>query len=511
MNMIYLNIAFENDRATPYLMAGSTIGKWRMKILKSVLFAGLALLAQSAAAKDRADVLIRHATIVDVAGGRLIPDQAVATQGDAIVAVGADGAIAKAWTAGRVIDGSTRFLIPGLWDMHVHFGGGPALVEENKALLPLYVAHGITTVRDASGDLPNEVLAWRGEIASGRLFGPTLLSSGPKIEGIKPVWKGTIETGSEADVDAAVARLRGLNVDFVKITDSTLKPDLFLYAVRKARAAGLRVSGHIPLALTVDQAVEAGISSIEHMGYAYKAGVKDEAAIAADFAAGRIGRAEAYRRLDAGFDPETAMAAYHKLAAKGVFVTPTLNGSRVIAYLDQDDHKDDDYLRLIGPGLRATYAWRVDRAAKADADAIAARHSEYEHETSVLPMLQKAGVTIMAGTDAGFLNSFNYPGIALHQELAIFVDKGLTPAQALASATRAGPAWLGKLDRYGSIEAGKAADLVLLDRNPLEDIGATRAIRTVVLRGTAYDRAALDRMLADTRAKVAAWDTQAAK
>ncbi|WP_245836552.1 amidohydrolase family protein [Sphingopyxis indica] len=465
----------------------------------------------SAVAKERADLLIRHATIVDVAGARLIADQTVATRGDVIVAVGGDAEVAKAWTARRTIDGGNRFLIPGLWDMHVHFGGGPALVEENKALLPLYIAHGITTVRDASGDLPNEVLAWRGDIASGRLFGPTLLSSGPKIEGIKPVWKGTIETGSKADVDAAVARLKGLGVDFVKITDSTMKLDLFLYAIRKARAAGLCVSGHIPLALTVDQAVDAGISSIEHIGYAYKAGVKDEATIAADFAAGRIDRAEAYRRIDAGFDPGTAMAAYRKLAAKGVFVTPTLNGSRVIAYLDQDDHKTDDYLGLIGPGLRATYQWRVDRAANADAAGIAARHAEYEHEASVLPMLQKAGVTIMAGTDAGFLNSYNYPGIALHQELAIFVDKGLTPAEALASATRAGPAWFGKLDRYGAVEAGKAADLVLLDRNPLEDIGATRAIRAVVLRGAVYDRAALDKMLADTRSKVAAWDAAAAK
>jgi len=482
-----------------------------MKKLVSVLLAGLALLPFPAIAKDRADVLIRNATIVDVENARLIPDQTVATKDGTIVAVGNEAEIAESWTASNTIDGGDRFLIPGLWDMHVHFGGGPALIEENKTLLPLYVAHGITTIRDASGDLPNEVLAWRREIADGTLFGPTLLSSGPKIEGIDPVWKGTIETGTKADVDAAVARLQQLGVDFVKITDSTLKPELFLYAVRKARAAGLRVSGHIPMALTVEQAVDAGISSIEHIDYAYKAGVKGEAAIAADFAAGRIDRAEANRRIEAGFDREVAMAAYRKLVAEGVFVTPTLNGSRIIAYLDRDDHSDDDYLNLIGPGLRATYAWRVERAAKADAAAIAARHAAFEREAALLPMLQAAGVTIMAGTDAGFLNSFNYPGIALHEELALFVEKGLTPAQALAAATRAGPAWLGKLDRYGSVEVGKAADLVLLDRNPLADIRATRAIHTVVLRGSVYDRAALDTMLADTRAKVAAWDAQAAQ
>lgn len=480
-----------------------------MKSIFAVL-AAAALVSLPAAAKNQADLLIRHATVVDVERGRLIADQAIVTAGNKIVAVGGDTAIATAWKGSQTLDAQGRYLIPGLWDMHVHFGGGVDLIDENRALLPLYVAHGITTIRDASGDLPDQVLAWRGEIASGKLFGPTLLSSGPKIEGIKPIWKGTLETGTEADVDAALQKLLALRVDFVKITDSTLKPELFLYAVKRARAAGLKTSGHIPMALTVRQAVDAGLSSIEHLDYAFDAGVKDEAAIAADFAAGRIDRAEASRRLDAGFDRATAMAAYRHLAASKVFVTPTLNGGRIIAWLDRDTHANDEYLRYIGPKLRKTYEWRVQRAAQADAAAIAQRHAHYDHVAAVLPMLQQAGVTIMAGTDAGFLNSFNYPGIGLHDELALYVEKGLTPLQALSAATRAGPAWFDKLDEYGAIGVGKAADLVLLDRNPLEDISATRAIRTVILRGTVHDRAALDRMLADAQAKVAVWNGQAA-
>lgn len=479
-----------------------------MKSLFAVL-AAAALVSPPAVAQSQADLLIRHATVVDVERGRVIADQAVVTSGNAIVAVGADAAIATSWKGSQTLDAQDRYLIPGLWDMHVHFGGGVDLIDENRALLPLYVAHGITTVRDASGDLADQVLAWRGEIASGKLFGPTLLSSGPKIEGIKPIWKGTLETGSEADVDAALKKLQALHVDFVKITDSTLKPELFLYAVKHARAAGLKTSGHIPLALTVRQAVDAGLSSIEHLDYAFDAGVKDEAAIAADFAAGRLERAEASRRLDAGFDRATAMQAYRHLAASKVFVTPTLNGGRIIAWLDRDTHENDEYLRYIGPKLRKTYEWRVQRAAQADAAAIAQRHAHYEHVAAVLPMLQQAGVTIMAGTDAGFLNSFNYPGIGLHDELALYVAKGLTPLQALSAATRAGPAWFGKLDGYGAISAGKSADLVLLDRNPLQDISATRAIRAVILRGTLHDRAALDRMLADAQAKVAAWNVEA--
>lgn len=472
-------------------------------------FALLAAASLTSAAPLEADLVIRHATVVDVGRARLIPGQAVVTSGDRIVAVGDDAEIAARWSGRQTIEAGNRYLIPGLWDMHVHFGGGEALIAENEALLPLYVANGITTIRDASGDLAQQVLDWRAQIEAGTLFGPTLLSSGPKIEGIDPVWRGTLETGSEADVDAAIARLRELRVDFVKITDSTLKPQLFLYAVGRARAAGFNVSGHIPMALTVSQAVDAGLSSIEHLDYAYNAGVPDEAAIAADFAAGRIDRAEANRRLDAGFDRKTAMAAYRELARRGVFVTPTLNGSRIIAYLDRDDHSRDESLAYIGPGLRKTYEWRIERAARATPAQVSQRHAEYEHVAAILPMLQEAGVTIMAGTDAGFLNSFNYPGFGLHDELALFVQLGLTPAQALASATRAGPAWFGISDRHGSIEVGKAADLVLLERNPLEDISATRSIHAVILRGEVHDRAALERMLAQARARVAAWDAAA--
>ncbi|KTE00587.1 amidohydrolase [Sphingopyxis sp. H038] len=484
-----------------------------MKYLLSALVPALLAFAPPAfAAPKQGDVVIRHVTIVDVEAAKTIAGQAVVLKGDDIVAVGADAVIAKDWHAARTIEGKGGYLIPGLWDMHVHFGGGPELIEENKALLPLYVANGITTIRDCSGDLPEQVLAWRGEIAAGSLFGPRLLTSGAKIEGIAPVWKGTIEVGSTADVDAALDRLKNRDkVDFVKITDSTLKPELFLYALTKAKALGLRTSGHIPMALTVDQAVDAGISSIEHLDYAYNAGAKDEAAIAADFAAKRIDRAEANRRLDAGFDRDTAMAAYRRFAAKGVFVTPTLNGSRIIAYLDRDDHSKDAGLAYIGPKLRKTYDWRIERAAKADAAAIAARHKQIEDIATILPMLAEAGVPIIAGTDAGFLNSFNYPGFGLHDEIELFQQKGLTPAQALASATRAGPAWFGQLDRYGAIKPGMAADLVLLTKNPLEDIAATRAIDTVVMRGTVQDRAALDKMLADSRAKVTAWNAGAAK
>ncbi|MBL8554564.1 MAG: amidohydrolase family protein [Phenylobacterium sp.] len=463
--------------------------------------AALAWTAPAPAAQP-VDLLIRHASVIDVHTGKIAREQVVAIRGGDIVSVGPDSG-AKAFAARQTVDATGRFVMPGLWDMHVHFGGGPELIQENRDLLPLYLAHGITSIRDCAGDLADDVLAWRDEIRSGALPGPTLYTSGPKLEGYKPIWKGVLEVGTEAEVDAALDRLQGLKVDFVKITDNTLKPELFLYAVRQATKRGLRTSAHIPAAVTVEQASEAGLTSIEHMSYALRPGSPQEAALAADVAAGRIAPAEATARTLAAFDPAVARAAYRGFAAKGTMITPTLNGSKATAYLDQDDHRHDAYLAYIGPGLKKTYEWRVERAAKDDAAAIARRHRTYEKAADLLPLLRDAGMTIIAGTDAGFLNSFNYPGIGLHDEMAIFVAHGLTPLQTLQAATLAGPKYFGVSDRYGAVAAGKAADILILDRNPVQDISATRTVRGVVLRGRYFDRAALDAMLAEARAKVA--------
>ncbi len=263
--------------------------------------------------------------------------------------------------------------------------------------------------------------------------------------------------GTPAEVDAALDRLQSMRVDFVKITDNTLTPEMYLYAVREATRRGLRTSAHVPMSLTVEQVTAAGLTSIEHLDYAFKAGSTAEAAVATEYAAGRLSPAAASERLAVDFDRDYAMAAYRRLAARGTFVTPTLNGSRIIAFLDRDDHSSDPYLAYIGPGLRATYAWRVERASRDDAAAIERRHRRYGQVAAVLPMLQAAGVTILAGTDAGYLNSFNYPGIGLHEELSLFVECGLTPLQALQAAVLAGPEvlrtreapWLGRSRQGG--------------------------------------------------------------
>ena len=471
------------------------------------LLAGLAALlgaAAPAAAREPADLLIRHATVIDVAGGKTVADQAIAVAGNTIRAVGPDGSISRRYTARSSVDATGKFVMPGLWDMHVHFGGGPELIEENKNLLPLYVAYGVTTVRDCAADISPSVLEWRSAVAEGRLLGPHIFTSGPKLEGYKPLWKGTIEVGTPTEVNAALDRLQSMKVDFVKITDNTLKPDIFLYAVKEAKRRGMKTSAHTPYALTIVEAADAGLSSVEHVDYLIKAGSPKEAEIGAEYAAGKLSYGQASDSFVKTFDKGYAAGVYRELAKRHIAVTPTLNMGRILAYLDREDHSKDAALPYIGPGLRKTYEWRVDRAAKATPEQIAARHKEYELSKQVIPMLAEAGIPILAGTDAGYLNSFNYPGEGLHEELERYVEAGLTPQQALVSATITGPAFLGHSDRYGTLAKGKTADILILAANPLRDIKATRAIAGVVLHGQWLDRAALDALLAAAKAKATA-------
>lgn len=459
-------------------------------------------LTSTVLAGERVDLLVRDATVVDVLSGSLRPHRSIAVRDGRIVAV-VDAKQARGYDATNVLDAKGKFAIPGLWDMHVHFGGGAALIEENRNLLPLYLAHGITAVRDAAGDLSPSVFAWRDAVAKGELSGPRIFTSGPKIEGYKSIWPGDLEIGSVAELGAALDRLQGWKVDFVKITDNTLSPELFLAAVKEADRRGLKTSAHVPYALTLDEVSAAGLDSIEHLDYAFKAGSPLEKSLGQKIAMGEVTSRDAWTQWNATFDPALARAVYARLAQHGTAITPTINGSRVVTYLDQDDHHDDAYLKYIGPGLQATYTWRVERAGKDDAQAIAKRHERFEKSATVLPMLQQAGVTILAGTDAGFLNSYNYPGIGLHQELGWLVHYGLTPQQALQAATINGARFLGHEDEYGTLEAGKVADVVLLDANPLRDIGATQKIHAVVQHGQVHDRAELDAMLADVAARVA--------
>ena len=472
---------------------------YTMKLLSFLSVLLLITLSTHAQVK-KVDLVIRNVNIVDVVHNKIIAHQTIAIQKNRITAIG-NSSINKQYIAANTIDATDKYMLPSLWDMHVHFGGD-TLKEENKMLLPLFIAMGIGHVRDCAGDISMEVLDWKNQIANGSLLGPTIFTSGPKLEGINSIWPGDLEIGSELELAAALDSLQKLKVDFIKITDNTLAPALFLKSIIAARKRGWKVTGHVPATMNVDVFSKNGLSAIEHIGYLQRSASKYEDSITKLRAANKISSKEANELYLNSFDSAIAMVKFKQLAANGTAVVPTINGSFITTYLDQTSHMQDDYLRYLGPALKRTYNWRIDRAAKDNAAAIEFRHKIFEAGARLLPLLYKSGVTILAGTDAGYLNSFNYPGLGMHDELAIMVKYGLSPQQALICSIVNGPAFFNQSKAYGSVSIGKNADLLILNANPLVDINNTKKIDAVVNKGKYLSRKELDEILSATAEKV---------
>ncbi len=461
------------------------------------------ILSLNAAYSQHTGVLvISNPNIINIETGRVLQHRDIILRGNWITAIVPHR---NNYPAGNtVVNAKGKYVIPGLWDMHMHFGGGDSLLEENKALLPLFIANGITAVRDASADISTAVLQWRTATAEGTLMGPAIFTAGPKLEGINSLWIGDLEVGTVAEMQQAMDSLQRLHVDFIKITDNTIQPAIYLAAIQEARKRGLAISGHIPYALTMQEVSDAGLSSVEHMAYVLKAGAANETTIARQLATGAITSRDVMPQVLQHFDTAYALRVYRQMAANGTAVTPTLSISYVTAYLDQDDHHADAYLKYLGQGLKNTYSWRVKRAAGDNKEAIMLRHTIFEKSAGLLPLLHKAGVTIMAGTDAGYLNSFDYPGQSLHTELALMVKYGLTPLQALQASIINGPRYFKLQSQYGKVAAGYYGDLLILDANPLADITNTQKLNGVITKGRYLSRLALDSMLSAIAEKAAA-------
>jgi hypothetical protein len=466
-----------------------------------VLLISLHLSFCSIAQFYNADLIINNIHIVDVANNKILDDQTVVISNDKIVATGHSNKLKWRYKAKSIIDGTGKFIMPSLWDMHVHFGGD-TLIHENKLLLPLYTAMGVSHVRDCAGDISDSVIAWKTAINQNQLQGPTIFTSGPKLEGPKSIWPGDLEIANEAELKIALDSLQKLDVDFVKITDNTLDPNLFLKSIDASRKRGWKVSGHIPATMTVATYAGAGLSAIEHIGYLQRAASDKEDSITQLRAEGKITNKEAAVLYLKTFNKEVAIEKFKELAANGTAVVPTINGSYKTTYLDLYDYTKDPYLNYLGPALKRTYDWRVQRAANDNAAAIQFRHANFEAAANLLPILFKAGVTILAGTDAGYLNSYNYPGLGMHEELAIMVKYGLTPQEALTCSLLNGPAFFGLQNEHGAVSVNKNADLLILNANPLENIQNTKEIFSFIRKGVYLDRKNLDMLLEQVKQEI---------
>ncbi|MBO2644297.1 amidohydrolase family protein [Shewanella algae] len=434
--------------------------------------------------------LLTNFSLLDVEQGRLLSGKQLTIDEGRISAI--EDSSAKL-TAERTVDLQGGILMPSLWDMHVHFEGRE-LVEDNALLLPLYLSYGITAVREAASDLAPEVLLWRKQIESGNRLGPKIFSAGQKFEGPDSVWNGDLEVADGAEMRQGMDKLESMAVDFIKITENTMPAALYLETLKEARARGHLVSSHIPYGVSIFEAAKSGLSSIEHASYVLRLGNAQEPQIAAAVAAGRMSTKQASQAYRDGFDPEQAQLGYRMLAAKGVAVTPTLIGGHQLAWLDTQDHSQDPFMAFLTRAFTEKYRWRIERMGAQTPQQWQTRKQHYQALAAELPKLLQAGVTLLAGSDSAALNTYVYPAEGLHTELQLWQQAGVNNADILRSATINGARFMGQSKDYGSIEVGKKAELLWLQDNPLQDIGATQSIRGLFYRGTLFDSKALDAM-----------------
>lgn len=425
--------------------------------------AGCATREPSATWNPHARVAIRDVTVVDVVTGSLRPHSTVIVMDGRITAVGAAARLPMPPGA-RILDGRGRFLIPGLWDMHSHSLWSAGAM---RTFLPLNVANGVTGIRDMGGRL--DVLdTARAALRQENVAYPRIVAAGVILDGPEPVQADvSIAVADAAAARMAVASLAQEGVDFIKVY--TLLPrDAYFAVIQEARRLGLPVAGHVPAAVTIEEAARAGQRSIEHL--------HDE-----------------LEPLCTQRDGARCLQLAAEFRQFQVWQVPTLVALRK-GFFDDEAIVRDPRLRYIPRGLRED--WLAERAARIGrgADHLAGKRRRYADEEWLTGFLAREHVGLLAGTDAG--TAFCYPGFSLHDELGLLVQAGLSPVDALRAATSAPAEFLGKSDSMGTIAVGRDADMVLLRSNPLANIAATREIEAVVLRGRVLDRVDLDGLLA---------------
>lgn len=441
-------------------------------------------------------LVLTHITVIDATGEAARPDMTVVINGNRITEVGESERIRVPRDA-QVVVATGKFLIPGLWDMHVH--------PPDEPFLPLFIANGVTGIRIMWGFPKHH--EWRKQIEAGRLLGPHMLIASAIIDGPKPFWSGSIAVSSQAEARQAVVKAKQDGADFVKVYTFLPREEYFAIA-DEAKKQGIPFEGHVPMAVSAEEASNAGQKSFEHLlGILQACSTRNDElnkAAQADLAEATDKRqfegpgVHALRpeMLDT-YSPDKASALFALLKKNGTWQTPTLTVLHMLTSINDPSFTSDPRLRYVP--VRERESWNPATVSeKAVSNNIAFGKKDFEMDLQVVGAMQKAGVGILAGTDTG--NPYCISGFSLHDELDLLVRAGLTPMQALQSATLNPARFLGKEDDFGTVTRGKMADLVLLDANPLEDIANTNKIAAVVYEGKLFPKAALDEMLSNVEA-----------
>jgi hypothetical protein len=428
----------------------------------------------------------RNVTVVDVNGAR--PGYTVVVNDGRISALGSG---VKVPAGAKVIEGKGKFLIPALWDMHVH-------LWEKDPMGGLYLAAGVTGIRDMGSDLAR-TRALRTEIDAGRAAGPTIFTPGPPVDGpdsrltMSPVIKVTTPEDARRAVDTVEKNMG----DFVKIL-STMSEDAYFSLAQRARVVRMPFAGHLPEEVSASDAINARQKSIDHLfGMALSCSYDEtrlrrerkEAIEKKDYAMLREIRTRTY----ATYSTSLANEMFRRMARMGVWQVPTLTLRRRMALLDLDRLAEAPEMKYIPEAIRKSWTDPREDLKKASNEQIQNFREDYDFHAKLVSAMQRTGVGILAGTDTG--DPYVVPGFSLHDELEFLVESGLTPDQAIASATIQPARYFALEDSYGTVDQGKIASLVLLDADPLADIKNTRRIAAVVHRGKLLERNCLDTLL----------------
>jgi imidazolonepropionase-like amidohydrolase len=463
------------------------------------------IFSPTATADTQAALVLRNVTIVDVERNRLELRRDVVIVGEKIVAVHGSGA-ARTPARGRSVDGTGKFLIPGLWDFHVHIFSAPG--EEDFAL-PLYILNGITGVRDAGAlrTLPEQrrIVA---AIKQGQRVGPRIVLAGALIDGPPGAWPGQMVAGSPDEGRQRVREAKAAGWGYIK-SYSLLGEATYLAIADEARIQHLPLYGHIPESVRLATALAAGHRSIEHFGRITQACSRDEDEMISANAQALTAAEPLHalmtvmmghnRRTLQSWDQQLCSEVLQRMASSGVAVMPSLMVSDF--YLGKDPAPLDPRMSSVPRAVREQWGQGDWRRQQIPAELLAQAPQTVALDWKTFRMAHDAGVTMLAGTDAAWANPFLFHGYTLHDELARYVQAGLTPQQALMTATVNPGRFLGRKDLSGRITRGGLADLVLLDANPLDDIASIRRIHAVVANGRLYDRNALDDLERDLRAR----------
>jgi hypothetical protein len=446
--------------------------------------------------------------VIDVRAGKALPARTVVIKNGRIESVRPVSPDDRALLAsGKAVDARGRFLLPGLWDMHAHV--------THEQFRSMYLAAGVTGVRHLFSFNPWysprrwNTAAGRSGIPGPRVVGCDWLLDGPGTMFGFPVKLSVKSAGDEESAGAMVRLLQQGGEDFVKV-HSALPRKAFAAAAREARARRIDLVGHVPLTVRVLEASEAGQRSIEHMtGVTLGCSLREEELLAQLRAAVKAGRLDpvdapaAWRfrmRAVDSHDKRKAAALFRRLAKNRTWVTPTLLVLSSLGRIAAARDKDPRWRHLprlvqrtwapvrVGGGLRFPLLGQSVTARD-----LAGDRRLYRHEAALLLAMHRAGVELLAGTDCPAPGCL--PGFGLHDELELMVEAGLTPADALRTAT-CNPARFFRWEAdLGTVEPGKLADLVLLEGNPLEKINRVRKVAGVVVAGRLVDRPALDEIL----------------